>query len=129
MCNDPYAILGATKYSTTAFIKQRYKELVLRHHPDSSIEPDVEKFMNVQFAYDELMQKTTDEDKVLSLKLTLRLSEKELAETLGETIKIQYNAAQFEIKVPYHTRMNDTITVKSIAENVNLSVIFKDTNE
>lgn len=58
--DDPYQILGVKKSSSAADIKQCYRKLALRYHPDRTNDPNAgEKFAKVSAAYDLL----SDEEK------------------------------------------------------------------
>jgi len=49
---DPYSVLGVSRTATPAQIKQAYRRLALRSHPDVNKEPDAEaKFARIAEAY------------------------------------------------------------------------------
>lgn len=52
---SPYDILGVAKKAHEAVIKQAYRRLARRFHPDVSAEPDAEeRFKEIQWAYETL---------------------------------------------------------------------------
>lgn len=50
MSHDPFKVLGLKRSASDEDIKQKYRELILVHHPDKG--GDHEEFLKVQQAYD-----------------------------------------------------------------------------
>ena len=50
MSHDPFKVLGLKRSASDEDIKQKYRELILIHHPDKG--GDHEEFLKVQQAYD-----------------------------------------------------------------------------
>ncbi len=63
MQHNHYAILGLDSTANTTTIKQAYRQLAAKYHPDRHIEADAlvmsEKFRMVQMAYDVLSDDTS----------------------------------------------------------------------
>ena len=54
-----YKILGLEEYVTDYEVKQRYRYLIKKHHPDRGGDP--KKFKKIKKAYDKIMEyRTTD---------------------------------------------------------------------
>ena len=51
---DYYLILGVDRKASQKEIKDAYRKLVLRHHPDRAPETDQERFLEIQEAYETL---------------------------------------------------------------------------
>ena len=56
--NDPYEVLGVNKNADTATIKEAYRTLARKHHPDRG--GDVNKFKQATAAYSILSDKQKD---------------------------------------------------------------------
>ena len=54
---DPYSVLGLNSNSSETDIKRKYKQLILKHHPDKG--GDVKKFQTIQKAYESLINSQT----------------------------------------------------------------------
>ena len=54
----PYAILGLSRGSSAADIKQAYRREAMKHHPDRALQGDGQRFVELAVAYSTL----TDED-------------------------------------------------------------------
>jgi hypothetical protein len=62
MTADPYFILGIKRGVTKAELKEAYRALALRFHPDKNKSPGAEEhFKTILAAYDELLPITPDE--------------------------------------------------------------------
>jgi len=58
MAKDYYKILGISKNATDAEIKQAYKKMALKYHPDKNKSPQAEeKFKEIAEAYEVLTDK------------------------------------------------------------------------
>jgi DnaJ-class molecular chaperone len=126
---DYYTLFGLTKYSSKDDIKKQYRLLLEKHHPDLGGDGDPEKLNLVIEAYKHLM---FDADNyILNLHITVTLSHEQLASMLGTTHDFMSSDidAIFSVKVPYETRIGDTILIKNIAHSTNLKITFKDENE
>lgn len=123
----PFEILGINKYSTKDEVKNAYRSLLWKYHPDTG-NGDIEKFNEVRNAYIRVKE-NKDFNSHLTLSLNIPINEKTLAECLGETKVFEYNDVFFDVMIPYQTRVGDTITVKNILPETTLKVRFIKTNE
>ena len=123
---NPYQVLGINKYSSNEEVRLAYKRLMKKHHPDSG-DGDTHKLNEAREAYVYL---TTDNKQKQDVVIcNVPTTHAELVSILGKTKTFETEGIQFEVFVPYETRMNDTITVKDILPNVTLKIKFKERNE
>lgn len=124
-----YNIFGITKYCSKDEIRKKYRELLTQHHPDLGGDGDPIQLNLVIEAYNYLMSDANDD--ILSIHITVRVSHPQLASMLGNNHDFMSSEIDtvFTVKVPYETRMGDTILIKNIAHNTNLKITFKDENE
>jgi len=122
--SDPHSILGVSKFATMNEITHAYRKLASALHPDKGGDP--EKFMRVHEAYNTL--KTLPEKQGI-INMEIISTPKELVSLLGEKVVLSYKDIEFEIVIPYTTRVGDTIKVHNIIENIDLSVKIKDRYE
>ncbi len=55
---DPYTVLGIERNADHAEVKQAFRTLAMRYHPDMSIEPDApRRFEEVRKAADEILNR------------------------------------------------------------------------
>ena len=123
---NPYQVLGINKYSSNEEVRLAYKRLMKKHHPDSG-DGDTHKLNEAREAYVYLTTDNKQKQDVVTCNVPT--THAELASILGKTKIFETEGIQFEVFVPYETRMNDTITVKDILPNVTLKIKFKERNE
>jgi preprotein translocase subunit Sec63 len=123
---NPYQVLGINKYSSSEEVRLAYKRLMKKHHPDSG-DGDTHKLNEAREAYVYLTTDNKQKQDVVTCNVPT--TQAELASILGKTKTFETEGIQFEVFVPYETRMNDTITVKDILPNVTLKIKFKEQNE
>lgn len=123
---NPYQVLGINKYSSKEEIRLAYKRLMRKHHPDSG-DGDTHKLNEAREAYVYLTTDNKQKQDVVTCNVPT--TQAELASILGKTKTFETEGIQFEVFVPYETRMNDTITVKDILPNITLKIKFKERNE
>eukprot|EP00796_Vickermania_ingenoplastis_P009710 gene9710-6806_t len=56
---NPYVILGVSPHTSKKDVKEAYRRLVLRHHPDSGTEADATKFREIHEAYQAIKEGKT----------------------------------------------------------------------
>ena len=125
--SDAYAILGVNKYNTHNEIRIAYKRLMKRHHPDTG-DGDREVLQAVQEAYILLKDNKKYSGSSLNQLITVPVSEHELAEMLGKKCQIKDDNQPeivYTVKIPYSTRIGDTVIVKNIVKDTNLKIKFK----
>ena len=120
----PYDILKINKYSTEAEIKKAYNKLVMQHHPDSG-DGDVEKINEIKKAYIQIKE---NKNNSIILSVSVPISPRELAKSLGQNITVNYEDILFEVKVPYETRVGDIVTIRDILPETTLKIKFKERN-
>jgi hypothetical protein len=123
---NPYQVLGINKYSSNEEVRLAYKRLMKKHHPDSG-DGDTHKLNEAREAYVYLTTDNKQKQDVVTCNVPT--THAELVSILGKTKIFETEVIQFEVFVPYETRMNDTITVKDILPNVTLKIKFKERNE
>lgn len=123
---NPYQVLGINKYSSNEEVRLAYKRLMKKHHPDIG-DGDTHKLNEAREAYVYLTTDNKQKQDVVTCNVPT--THAELASILGKTKTFETEGIQFEVFVPYETRMNDTITVKDILPNVTLKIKFKERNE
>jgi hypothetical protein len=125
--SDAYAILGVNKYNTHNEIRIAYKRLMKCHHPDTG-DGDREVLQAVQEAYILLKDNKKYSGSSLNQLITVPVSEHELAEMLGKKCQIKDDNQPeivYTVKIPYSTRIGDTVIVKNIVKDTNLKIKFK----
>lgn len=120
----PYDILKITKYSTDEEIKKAYNRLIMKHHPDSG-DGDVEELNKIKKAYIQIKE---NKNNSITLSVSVPISQRELAQSLGQNITVNYEDILFEVKVPYETRVGDTVTIRNILPETTLKIKFKERN-
>ena len=128
MTDNPYSVLKIDKYSTTDDIRQSYKRLMKKHHPDTG-DGDRETFDKVRLAYIQLKDKKPDNGVVRTLSITVPITKQDLSLILGTKQSFMCQDVPFDVMVPYETRINDTIVVKKILGDLSLKIKFKEDNE
>jgi len=120
----PYDILKINKYSTNEEIKKAYNKLIMQHHPDSG-DGDVVKLNEIKKAYIQIKE---NKNNSITLSVSVPISKRELAQSLGKHITVNYEDILFEVKVPYETRVGDTVTIRDILPETTLKIKFKERN-
>lgn len=121
---NPYDVLKINKYSTSEDIKNAYTRLIKEYHPDSG-NGDIEKLNQVKKAYIQIKE---NKNNSIILNISVPISQRELVQTLGQTITVNYQDILFEVKVPYETRVGDTVTISNILPETTLKIKFKERN-
>ena len=122
---NPYDVLKINKYSTSEDIKNAYTRLIKEYHPDSG-NGDIEKLNQVKKAYIQIKE---NKNNSIILNISVPISQRELVQTLGQTITVNYQDILFEVKVPYETRVGDTVTISNILPETTLKIKFKERND
>lgn len=122
--NDALALFGLPKHFSSEILKDRYNRLVKENHPDLGGNPETLRL--IIEAYDALCNLPPSPE---TFKTTVYISPKELKDYLGEKMYIQTDKYQFDIFIPYETRIGDTIKIHHILPNLTLLVKIKDKNE
>lgn len=120
----PYDILKINKYSTDEEVKKAYNRLIMKHHPDSG-DGDVEQLNRIKKAYIQIKE---NKNNSITLSVSVPISQRELAQSLGKLITVNYEDILFEVKVPYETRVGDTVTIRDILPETTLKIKFKERN-
>lgn len=124
--SDAYAILGVNKYNTSDEIRIAYKRLMKQHHPDTG-DGDTGVLDAVRKAYI-LLKDNKKYGRSLNQLITVPVSEHELAEMLGKKCEIRDDKQPeivYTVRIPYSTRIGDTVLIKNIVKDTNLKIKFK----
>jgi hypothetical protein len=121
---NPYKVLGVSPYSSPDERKHAYHELIKKYHPD--VDDSVSAKHHLANIVDAWTILETRQSKSMIYRITVALTHKELAESLGKTLDIDVDNMLLSIKVPYNTRMGDTIVIKN---SIKILVTIKEKNE
>lgn len=121
---NPYDVLKINKYSTSEEVKNAYNRLMKEYHPDSG-NGDIEKLNEVKKAYIQIKE---NKNNSITLNISVPISQRELALSLGQKITVTYQDILFEVKVPYETRVGDIVTIRDILPETTLKIKFKERN-
>ena len=121
---NPYDVLKINKYCTSEEVKNAYNRLMKEYHPDSG-NGDIEKLNEVKKAYIQIKE---NKNNSITLSVSVPISQRELAQSLGQIITVNYEDILFEVKVPYETRVGDTVTIRNILPETILKIKFKECN-
>ncbi|OUW05800.1 MAG: hypothetical protein CBD16_00700 [Betaproteobacteria bacterium TMED156] len=111
MTNNPWRILGVTKYSTQEEIQSAYKKQAMQKHPDRG--GSVKEFQELNQAYKELMGNkipvlTKPTTKLVHVTLTIE------QQVLGYKGMIECSTGEIlDLNIPAGARVNDKFKVKS----------------
>ena len=123
--SNPWKVLGLKDTANTEELKRQYKRLAATFHPDKGGNP--EQFRYITDAYDEAKQLIAT--RKIEVNVDIISSPKELISLLGQNVVISYNDIEFEILIPYETRVGDSIRIHNIIDNTDLIVKIKDRYE
>lgn len=116
-----YEILNVPNFSDDNTIKERYKSLMLKHHPDKG--GDSEKFQQIKEAYDILKDKNNKKEYDNQLIYFLEILER------AEVIELKPNDTQFTCAQCNGVNNINLISIDSSKENIykceNCSMIYK----
>lgn len=120
---NPYKVLGVSKYATKNDIKAVFNRLVKQYHPDNSSTADIKMLSDIIQAWDIIKNNHTDD---AICRVTVKMSMKELAKNLGETLDIGVDNMLLSIKIPYTFRMGDTMKINSNADKLQIILTIEE---
>ncbi len=122
----PFKVLGITKYSTEDEIRIAYKQLLMKHHPDTG-DGDRQKLDDIRQAFVDIKKIQSDSGSIITVTLNVKLSEDELKQMIGTKCGFKDDISpdiHYIVSVPQNARLGDTILVKNIINNTNLKINF-----
>jgi len=123
---DNHSILGIDKTASPLQIKQAYRTLANKFHPDKG--GDVKQFQEIQQAYQNL--RTLTAAKKSKYRVTVALTAADIEqEVITVEVPRKKSAVYFQIPVPPAVKSGDKVKYTDQAANIEITVIFNINNQ
>lgn len=119
--NSPYSILGVTQYSTQQDIKDAYRRLALKHHPDKGGDP--EDFKLITSAYEQIKNTIPKvKERKTSQKVLFTISIKQQIQGINDLVELSNGVIAY-VDIPPGARTNDKFKIKDSDQDYILHIV------